>query len=58
MDKFLAKLVGWKKTLFKRDGKITLINSVLASLPVYYMSLFEMPVSCCKKIEKIMRDFS
>ncbi|XP_026417135.1 uncharacterized protein LOC113312610 [Papaver somniferum] len=39
VDKFIARFHGWKKTLFFRAGKITLINNVFSSLPVYYMSL-------------------
>ncbi|XP_026378390.1 uncharacterized protein LOC113272807 [Papaver somniferum] len=57
IEKFISKLAGWKKILLSRAGKITLINSVLSSIPIYYMSLFEMHVSVIKKLEKIMRDF-
>ncbi|XP_026377779.1 uncharacterized protein LOC113272088 [Papaver somniferum] len=50
IDKFNACLPGWKKPHLNRAGKITLINNVLASLPVYYVSLFVMHVSVAKKI--------
>ncbi|XP_026448108.1 uncharacterized protein LOC113348517 [Papaver somniferum] len=43
--------------VLNRGGKITLIKSVLPSLPTFYMSLFEMPVSLAKRLEKLMRDF-
>ncbi|XP_026416677.1 uncharacterized protein LOC113312133 [Papaver somniferum] len=56
IEKFIERLAGWKKVLLKRAGKATLINNVLASLPVYFMSLFEIPSSVCKKLEKVMRN--
>lgn len=57
IDKFILYLAGWNKRILNRAGKITLIKSVLSSLPTYYMSLFEMPVSVAKRLEKLMRDF-
>ncbi|XP_026450995.1 uncharacterized protein LOC113351176 [Papaver somniferum] len=50
IERFTAKLAGWKKPLLSRVGKVTLINSVLSSLPVYYMSLFEMPNSVIQRL--------
>ncbi|XP_026436570.1 uncharacterized protein LOC113334557 [Papaver somniferum] len=57
VDKFIARLPGWQKSLLSRARKITLINSVLVCLPVYCMSLFEMPISVARNLEKIMRNF-
>ncbi|XP_026453386.1 uncharacterized protein LOC113354187 [Papaver somniferum] len=57
VDKVIARFPGWIKPLISRAGKITLINSVLATLPVYYMSLYEIPVSVLRKLEQIMRKF-
>ncbi|XP_026399497.1 uncharacterized protein LOC113295375 [Papaver somniferum] len=57
MERFIKYLTGWKKETLNRAGKIALINSVLASLPVYYMSLFVMPASVDKSLEQIMRKF-
>lgn len=54
---FNAKLAGWKNPYLTRAGKIALINSVLSSLPVYFMSLFDMPKSVELKLERIMRNF-
>jgi hypothetical protein len=34
-----------------------LLNSVLSSIPLYYLSLFKLPVWCLHKIDKIRRDF-
>lgn len=57
IDRFIARLAGWKKPLLSRADKISLINIVLDSLHVYYMSLYEMHVSILRKLEKIMRNF-
>ncbi|XP_026420308.1 uncharacterized protein LOC113316311 [Papaver somniferum] len=57
VDKFTVRLYGWNRTMMNRAGKIILIKNVLSSLPVYYMSLFVMPVSVAKKLGKIMRNF-
>lgn len=34
-----------------------MINSVLASLPTYFLSLFKIPTTVEKKIEQCQRDF-
>ena len=37
--------------------RITLIKSTLASMPIYQMSIFRMPKSVAKRVEKVQRDF-
>ncbi|KAK5786930.1 hypothetical protein PVK06_041580 [Gossypium arboreum] len=37
--------------------RIVLVNAVLSSLPIYFMSLFQAPVSVIKRIGKTMRNF-
>ncbi|XP_030509342.2 uncharacterized protein LOC115724026 [Cannabis sativa] len=38
-------------------GRLTLIQSVLSSLPLYFLSFFKVPKSVTKALEKMMRDF-
>ncbi|KAL6314901.1 hypothetical protein AAG906_029119 [Vitis piasezkii] len=38
-------------------GRITLIKSTLASMPIYQMSIFRMPKSVAKRVKKTQRDF-
>ncbi|XP_076890699.1 uncharacterized protein LOC143541890 [Bidens hawaiensis] len=38
-------------------GRLTLLKAVLASLPVYYLSIYKAPVTVVEKIEKMMRKF-
>ena len=51
------KLASWKVRLLSRSGRLTLIKSVLNSLPVYFMSLFKMPKIVADKIVKMQRKF-
>lgn len=38
-------------------GRIVLINSILATIPIYFMSVFRLPQWLVQDIEKIRRDF-
>ena len=40
-----------------KGGRITLIKSTLASIPIYQMSIFRMLKSVAKRLEKLQRDF-
>ena len=40
-----------------RGGRLSLIELVLSSVPIYFPSLFKIPVSVAKEIEFFMRDF-
>ena len=51
------RLASWKVRLLSRAGRLTLIKSVLNSLPVYFMSLFQMPKTVAAKIVKLQRRF-
>jgi hypothetical protein len=36
---------------------VTLIKSTFSSIPTYYLSLFPIPVSVAKKLERLQREF-
>jgi hypothetical protein len=36
---------------------VTLIHNTLSSIPTYYLSLFPIPVSVAKKLERLQREF-
>jgi len=43
--------------MLSKGGKLTLLQSTLWSLPIYYISLFTIPANVASLLEKIMRDF-
>ena len=44
-------LSSWKGKKISIGGHLTLINSVLSSLPIYMMSFFKIPKGVCKKLD-------
>lgn len=57
IQRFQQKLAGWKRSYLSKGQRLIMIQSVLASLPIYYLSMFQMPVSVVKEMERIMRNF-
>lgn len=59
LQKFRAKLTGIKANKLNHAGRITYINSVLASIRIYYMQniLFSRTFTEKKKINSILRCF-
>ena len=51
------RLTIWKRQYLFKGGRLTLIKSTLASLPIYQMALFVLPKKVCLRLEKIQRDF-
>ena len=51
------KLSSWKCKYLSMGAHITLIKSVLSSIPIYSLSCFKCPMSVVRRIEKIQRDF-
>ena len=58
VNKVAKRLTGWKKAFLSRGRRLTLIQSMLSSLPIYYLSLFKAPISVINSMEKMIRDFS
>ena len=56
-EKMRRRLARWKRQYISKGGRITLIKSTLASMPIYHMSLFQMPKSVARRLEKVQRDF-
>ena len=57
IEKIESKLDGWKGKLISRGGRLQLMNSVLSSIPIYFMSSFLLPIWVINRIDKIRRDF-
>ena len=57
IDKFGHKLQGWKGQSLSLGGRITMINAVLSSVPLYTLSLYRLPKKVLTKIDQIRRQF-
>ncbi|GJZ49392.1 hypothetical protein Tco_0603582 [Tanacetum coccineum] len=57
VDRFKAKLSSWKASLLSFGGCLTLIKSVLGSLGIYYMSIFMVPETVIKELERLRASF-
>uniref|UniRef100_A0A251VRU4 Putative RNA-directed DNA polymerase, eukaryota, Reverse transcriptase zinc-binding domain protein n=1 Tax=Helianthus annuus TaxID=4232 RepID=A0A251VRU4_HELAN len=56
-DIFEARLSLWKSALLSFGGRITLVRSVLESLPSYYFSLYKAPVQVIAGLERLIKKF-
>ncbi|XP_021980533.1 uncharacterized protein LOC110876677 [Helianthus annuus] len=57
VDIFKNRLSIWKAKTLSYGGRITLIKSVLNSLPTYYFSLFKAPLNVLESLDRIRRVF-
>ncbi|GKV11959.1 hypothetical protein SLEP1_g23168 [Rubroshorea leprosula] len=57
VESFKRKLESWKGRHLSFGGRITLINSVLSSLPIFLMSVYLIPKGILLAIDKIRRSF-
>jgi hypothetical protein len=57
IEKVERRLASWKKIYLSKGGRVTLIHSTLSSILTYYLSLFPVPVSVVKKLERLQREF-
>ena len=57
VERFEKKLSGWRANYLSKGGRLTLIRSVLSSMPTYFLSLFPIPVLVAAKLEAIQRKF-
>ncbi|WVZ62234.1 hypothetical protein U9M48_012000 [Paspalum notatum var. saurae] len=51
------RLTGWKGHLLNRAGRLTLVTSVLSSMPTYHLTVFPLVAWARKQIDKIRRSF-
>ncbi|GKU92387.1 hypothetical protein SLEP1_g6121 [Rubroshorea leprosula] len=57
IESFKKKLASWKNKFISLGGRITLLNSVLSSLPVFTMSVHLLPKGLILILDKIRRSF-
>ena len=57
IDKVAARLPIWKGKFLNRAGRLTLVRSVLSSVPTYFLTVFTLQKWAFKQIDKIRRSF-
>ncbi|XP_026377809.1 uncharacterized protein LOC113272120 [Papaver somniferum] len=57
IEKFQKKLAPWRRKFLNKAGRLVLIKSTLAALPIYFMSIILIPTCVEKKLTQIMRNF-
>ncbi|GJY92863.1 putative RNA-directed DNA polymerase, partial [Tanacetum coccineum] len=57
VDKFKSRLADWKAKTMSFGGRLTLVKSVIGSLPLYYFLMFRVPLSVIKQLERIRKKF-
>lgn len=57
IQKVRDRLASWKGRNLSIGGRVTLINSVLNSLPFYFFSFYKAPKVVIKELIRIQRDF-
>ncbi|GJX57282.1 RNA-directed DNA polymerase, eukaryota, reverse transcriptase zinc-binding domain protein [Tanacetum coccineum] len=57
INKVSARLSKWKMKTLSIGGRLTLLKSVLGSIPIFYMSIFKAPLSILRKLESIRGHF-
>ncbi|VVA15574.1 Hypothetical predicted protein, partial [Prunus dulcis] len=55
--KVQAKLSAWKSQLLSMAGRITLIQSVVSSIPLYTMQTAKLPQALCEDLDKSSKSF-
>ncbi|KAJ0535651.1 hypothetical protein HanIR_Chr09g0432941 [Helianthus annuus] len=57
IQKFKNKPNNWKAKTLSFGGRLTLVKSVLTSLPLYFLAMFEAPTKVIKSLDGIRRKF-
>ncbi|KAJ9542726.1 hypothetical protein OSB04_029232 [Centaurea solstitialis] len=57
INRFNKKLANWKAATLSIGGRLTLVKSVLSSLPLYYASIFKIPENVLQTLEGKRRRF-
>ncbi|GKA35403.1 RNA-directed DNA polymerase, eukaryota, reverse transcriptase zinc-binding domain protein, partial [Tanacetum coccineum] len=57
INNLTTRLSKWKMKTLSIGGRLTLLKSVLGSMPIYHLSLFKAPLKVLQKIESIRSRF-
>ncbi|KAK5844934.1 hypothetical protein PVK06_001081 [Gossypium arboreum] len=57
MDNVRNRLNRWETRKLSLVGRLTLVKSVLLTIPNYFMTMARIPISICNEIKKLARGF-
>ncbi|KAF5193263.1 RNA-directed DNA polymerase (Reverse transcriptase) [Thalictrum thalictroides] len=57
VDKIQTRACGWASKLLSLQGRVVLIQSILNSMSIYNMGIYQRPTSCIQEAEAVMRNF-
>lgn len=57
IDNIKARLTNWRSRQLSIGGRLTLINTVLSSLPLYFFSFYKAPKKVLEMLERLQRRF-
>nr|GFA67749.1 RNA-directed DNA polymerase, eukaryota, reverse transcriptase zinc-binding domain protein [Tanacetum cinerariifolium] len=57
VDKVKSRLSNWKMKALSIGGRLTLLKSVLGSMPIFHMSIFRVHLSVLRMLESIRSHF-
>lgn len=57
IEKLNKRLAGWAANFLSIAGRLVLLNSILSSLPMHYMSVLALPAWVLLKIDRIRKRF-
>lgn len=57
VDKVSNRLASWKSKHLSMAGRLTLVQAVTSSVPIYAMQTAKLPSAICEKLDKLNRNF-
>nr|GEY66102.1 RNA-directed DNA polymerase, eukaryota [Tanacetum cinerariifolium] len=57
LERVKKRLSKWKMQMLSIGGRLTLVKSVLGSMPIFYFSIFKVPLGVLPELENIRKHF-
>ncbi|EOY19200.1 Retrotransposon, unclassified-like protein [Theobroma cacao] len=57
INKIRERITGWENKILSPGGRITLLRSVLSSMPIYLLQVLKPPACVIQKIERLFNSF-